>query len=201
MKSFEAYKIVGKKAARVDLTAKAIGELTYVHDVRLPGMVHGRVVRPPYAGIDAGEFIGNSLISVNEGSVANIPGLIGVVAVGDFVGVVTEREENAIKAAELLDVVWKPAPPLPDLKDIETALRANPSKPRTLIDKGEVGAAIANADRRIKAKYIWPYQMHGSIGPSCSVADYREDGIPPCLVRDPKSPCPSFRSRLAHGNG
>jgi len=174
VKSFESYKIVGQRVPRVDIAAKATGELTYVHDIRVPGMVHGRVVRPPYAGVDAGDFVGNSLVSVNEASVADVPGMIGVVTIGDFVGVIAEREENAIKAAERLEVEWKPAPPLPNLKDVETALRANPSKPRTLIDKGDVGAAIAKADKRIKAKYIWPYQMHASIGPSCSVADYRE---------------------------
>src|SRR6266852_5185787 len=174
VKSFESYKIVGQRVPRVDIAAKATGELTYVHDIRVPGMVHGRVVRPPYAGVDAGDFVGNSLVSVNEGSVADVPGMIGVVTIGDFVGVIAEREENAIKAAERLEVEWKPAPPLPNLEDVETALRANPSKPRMLIDKGDVGAAIAKADKRIKAKYIWPYQMHASIGPSCSVADYRE---------------------------
>ncbi len=174
VKPFESYKVVGKPAPRVDLVAKATGELTYVHDVRVPGMVHGRVVRPPYAGVDSGDFVGNSLISVNEASVADVPGMVSVVKIGDFVGVIAEREENAIKAAELLEVAWKPVPPVPDLKDIETALRANPSTPRTLIDRGDVGAAISKADKRIKAKYIWPYQMHASIGPSCSVADYRE---------------------------
>jgi nicotinate dehydrogenase subunit B len=174
VKSFESCKIVGQRVPRVDIAAKATGELTYVHDIRVPGMVHGRVVRPPYAGVDAGNFVGNSLVSVDEASVADVPGMIGVVTIGDFVGVIAEREENAIKAAERLEVEWRPVPPLPDLKDVETALRANPSKPRTLIDKGDVGAAIAKADKRIKAKYIWPYQMHASIGPSCSVADYRE---------------------------
>ncbi|MEH2492688.1 CO/xanthine dehydrogenase Mo-binding subunit [Bradyrhizobium sp. AZCC 2230] len=174
VKSFESYRVVGKQAPRVDLVAKATGELTYVHDVRVSGMVHGRVVRPPYAGVDAGDFVGNSLIYVNQASVADLPGMIGVVTIGDFVGVIAEREENAIKAGELLEVAWKPVPPVPDLKDIETALRANPSTPRTLIDKGDVGEAISKADKRIKAKYIWPYQMHASIGPSCSVADYRD---------------------------
>src|SRR5882757_8154071 len=109
VKSFESYRVVGKRAPRVDLVAKATGELTYVHDIRVPGMVHGRVVRPPYAGVDAGDFVGNSLVSVNEGSVADVPGMIGVVTIGDFVGVIAEREENAIKAAERLEVEWKPA--------------------------------------------------------------------------------------------
>ena len=171
VKAIEAYKIVGQSTPRVDLPAKATGELVYVHDVRLPGMLHGRVVRPPYAGVDAGDFVGTSLIAVDESSVKDIPGLVAVVRIGDFVGVVTEREENAIKAAARLKVTWKPTPTLPDLKDVETALRANPSTPRTLLDTGNVDAAIAGADKPMKRTYVWPYQMHASIGPSCAVAD------------------------------
>ena len=175
VKSVDAYTIVGQSVPRVDLPAKATGELVYVHDMRVPGMLHGRVVRPPYAGVDVGDFIGNSLIAVDEASVRDIPGLVAVVRIGDFVGVVAEREENAIKAAAQLKVTWKPVPTLPDLKDIETALRANPSTPRTLIDKGNVDAAIAGAAKPMPRTYIWPYQMHASIGPSCAVADYQED--------------------------
>src|SRR6202521_5133206 len=137
VKAVNAYSIVGQSVPRVDLPAKATGELVYVHDVRVPGMLHGRVVRPPYAGVDAGAFVGTSLIAVDEASVRDIPGLVAVVRVGDFVGIVAEREENAVKAAAQLKVTWKPTPTLPDLADVETALRANPSTPRTLIDKGE----------------------------------------------------------------
>ena len=162
---------------RVDLPAKATGELVYVHDMRVPGMLHGRVVRPPYAGVDAGPFVGTSLIAVDETSVRDIPGMVAVVRIGDFVGVVAEREENAIKAAAQLKVSWKPVPTLPDLGDVETALRANPSTPRTLIDKGDVDAAIAAAAKPMQRTYVWPYQMHGSIGPSCAVADYQDGAI------------------------
>jgi len=174
VKAVDAYTIVGQSVPRTDLPAKATGELVYVHDVRLPGMLHGRVVRPPYAGVDAGPFVGTSLVAIDEASVRDIPGLIAVVRIGDFVGVVAEREENAVKAAALLKVTWKPTPTLPNLGDVETALRANPSTPRTLIDKGDVDAAIAAAEKPMQRTYIWPYQMHASIGPSCAVADYRE---------------------------
>src|SRR6202165_1720663 len=145
VKTVDSYTIVGQSVPRTDLPAKATGELVYVHDVRVPDMLHGRVIRPPYAGVDAGAFVGTSLIAVDEASVRDIPGLVAVVRIGDFVGVIAEREENAIKAAAQLKVTWKPTPTLPDLKDIETALRANPSTPRTLIDKGDVDAAIAAA--------------------------------------------------------
>ncbi|WP_291865494.1 molybdopterin cofactor-binding domain-containing protein [Bradyrhizobium sp.] len=177
VKAVSAYGIVGQSVPRTDLPAKATGELVYVHDVRVPSMLHGRVVRPPYAGVDAGAFVGTSLIAVDKASVRDIPGLVAVVRIGDFIGVVAEREENAVKAAAQLKVSWKPTPTLPDLKDIETALRANPSTPRTLIDKGNVDAAIAAAAKPMPRTYIWPYQMHGSIGPSCAVADYREGAV------------------------
>jgi nicotinate dehydrogenase subunit B len=177
VKAVESYSIVGQSMPRVDLPAKATGELVYVHDMRVPGMLHGRVVRPPYAGVDAGPFVGTSLIAVDESSVRDIPGLVAVVRIGDFVGVVTEREENAVKAAAQLKVSWKPTPTLPDLRDIETALRANPSTPRTLLDKGDVDAALAAAAKPMHRTYVWPYQMHGSIGPSCSVADFRSDHV------------------------
>ena len=177
VKSVDAYTIVGQSVPRTDLPAKATGELVYVHDVRVPGMLHGRVVRPPYAGVDAGPFVGNSLIAIEETSVRDIPGLVAVVRIGDFVGVVAEREENAVKAAAQLKVTWKPAPSLPDLEDVEKALRANPSEPRTLIDKGDVDAAIAAAAKPMQRTYVWPYQMHGSIGPSCAVADYQAGNV------------------------
>ena len=177
VKAVGAYTIVGQSVPRIDLPAKATGEPVYVHDVRVPGMLHGRVVRPPYAGVDAGAFVGTSLIAVDEASVRDIPGLVAVVRIGDFVGVIAEREENAVKAAAQLKVTWKPTPTLPDLKDVETALRANPSTPRTLIDKGDVDAAIAAAAKPMPRTYIWPYQMHGSIGPSCAVADCRDGRV------------------------
>ena len=78
-----------------------------------------------------------------QGGSCGVPGLVAVVRIGDFIGVVAEREENAIQAAEQLRVSWKPTPALTDLADVETALRANPSTPRTLIDKGDVDTAIA----------------------------------------------------------
>jgi nicotinate dehydrogenase subunit B len=177
VKMVDAYTIVGQSVPRTDLPAKATGELVYVHDVRVPGMLHGRVVRPPYAGVDAGPFVGTSLIAIDEASVHDIPGLVAVVRIGDFIGIVAEREENAARAAGQLKVTWKSTPTLPNLGDVETALRANPSTPRTLIDKGDVDAAIAAAAKPMQRTYIWPYQMHASIGPSCAVADYQDGSL------------------------
>ena len=172
-----AYRVVGQAVPRMDIPAKATGALVYVQDMRVPGMLHGRVVRPPYAGIDHGEMVGASLISVDEASIAGIPGIVGVVVVGDFVGVVAEREEHAISAAERLAVRWKKPPPLADLTDLAAALRTHPSTRRVLLERGDVEAAIAGAAVKMPRSYVWPYQMHASIGPACSVADWRPDGL------------------------
>ena len=174
LKPVAAYSLVGRPAARTDIPAKAAGTWTYVHDVRVPGMLHGRVVRPPYAGIDAGSQVGHSLVCVDEASVADVPGLVAVVVIGDFVGVVAEREENAVRAAQRLTLRWRPPAIIPDLNAPEAALRAHPATPRRLLDRGDVDRAIAAAAEPMPRSYVWPYQMHGSIGPSCSVADHRD---------------------------
>ncbi|MBF1801323.1 xanthine dehydrogenase family protein molybdopterin-binding subunit [Alloalcanivorax profundimaris] len=168
------YRLVGRPAARVDIPAKARGELTFVHDVRVPGMLHGRVVRPPYHGLDRGDFVGTSLIEVDRDSVAGLPGLVDVVVQGDFVGVVAEREEQAMRAARCLKVRWREPDGLPALdgpEDLEAALRALPAQRRALLDD-EDGEPPAGPT--LRRTYVWPYQLHGSIGPSCSVAEYAD---------------------------
>ncbi|MGV1760987.1 molybdopterin cofactor-binding domain-containing protein [Rhizobium sp. A22-96] len=177
LKPVSSYRIVGSARQRVDIPAKATGQWTYVHDVRLPGMLHGRVVRPLYAGYDHGSNVGNSLISIDESSVAHIDGLIAIVTERDFVGVVAIREENAIAAMKALKVEWHEPPLRPDLNRPEQALRANPATPRRLADRGNVDLAIEASANPMHRTYVWPYQMHGSIGPSCAVADYRPDGL------------------------
>jgi len=113
------YTTVGRSMPRVDIPAKVIGAEVFVHDKRVPGMLHGRVVRPPYAGVDAGEFVGNTLESVDEASIAHIPGVRHVVVIRDFVGVVAEREEHAEAAMRALRIAWKPWPGMPALDDLE----------------------------------------------------------------------------------
>ena len=173
LKPVSEYRVVGQSIPRVDIPGKVTGSLTFVHDMRVPGMLHGRVVRPPYAGADHGDFIGNTLESVDESSIAHIPGIRKVVVVRDFIGVIAEREEHAEQAAAELRVHWKPWPGLPPLDDLAQALRANPSTPRRLVDEGDVDSAFAAAAKPMSREYIWPYQMHASIGPSCAVADWR----------------------------
>ncbi|MEI7295568.1 xanthine dehydrogenase family protein molybdopterin-binding subunit [Paraburkholderia tropica] len=177
VKDPSTYRVIGKSSPRVDIPAKATGALTFVHDMRVPGMLHGRVVRPPYHGIDSGAFVGKLLEHVDRESVAHVPGLRAVVVSGDFVGVVCEREEQAIRAARELRVTWKPMPALPSLDDPGAAILAAPATRRPLLEEGDVDAArTAPGALTLTRTYVWPYQMHGSIGPSCALADYREPG-------------------------
>jgi nicotinate dehydrogenase subunit B len=177
LKPVADHRVIGRPIPRVDIPAKAMGTFAYVRDVRVSGMLHGRVVRPPYSGIDGGEFIGRSLDHVDRASIVHIPGIVAVVVEGDFLGVVAEREEYAAEATTALKVTWKPWATGADLGDLENALRAQPAQTRRLVDEGDVDAALANAEVRLDRTYVWPYQMHGSIGPSCAVADVRPDGI------------------------
>ncbi len=175
-KQVDQHKLIGRSVARVDIPAKVTGSFTYVHDVRVPGMLHGRVVRPPYAGMDAGDFVGRSLICVDRDSIADVPGIRAVVVEGDFIGIVAEREEQAAEAALKLKAQWRDFTP-PDLSDLGQALRSHPSTPRLLTEEGDVDAALESLEARLDRTYVWPYHMHGSIGPSCAVADVRADGI------------------------
>lgn len=177
LKNPKHYRYVGKPVPRVDIPAKVSGGLVFVHDFRLPGMLHARVVRPPYYGRDVGDMIGRSLVSVDTESIAHIPGIVKTVVIGDFVAVVARREEHAIKAARLLKVQWRNPPALEDFSNLETALRGADSTRRPLKETGDVDRALESAPDTLQATYIWPYQMHGSIGPSCAVAEFKQGQI------------------------
>lgn len=177
VKTPDQYRIVGKDAPRVDIPGKAVGSFAYVHDLRLPGMLHGRMVRPPYLGHDSGEFVGRSLISVDTASVADVQGLVAVVVVGDFVGVVAVREEEAERAMNQLQVLWAPFNPGFELNDVEGALRRQTSTRRMLLEEGNVDDALAKSAVVLERTYSWPYQMHGSIGPSCAVASFTDGSL------------------------
>src|SRR6185369_7628275 len=118
VKAVQDLKIVGQSPQRYDIPAKVDGSLTWAVDARVPGMVHARNVRPPFAGA--------KLLSIDEASVRNIPGLIKVVSKGNYVAVVCEREEQAIKAAKQLKVNWeKPAAsPFPTSEDLFKYMRS-----------------------------------------------------------------------------
>ena len=167
------FNYIGKSVQRVDIPAKVLGALAYVHDVRVPGMLHGRVVRPPYGGADASAPLGSSLISVNEQSVAHLPGIVKVVVQGDFVGIVAEREEQAIAAMRQLEVKWKDWAGVPDLSlnAMHDTLVKHEKTDRMLREDAGIDEAFSGAKKLIEADYVWPYHLHASIGPSCAVAE------------------------------
>ncbi|WP_062268293.1 xanthine dehydrogenase family protein molybdopterin-binding subunit [Endozoicomonas arenosclerae] len=177
VKSAEQHRYTGKSSPRVDIPNKATGQLTFVHDLRLPDMLHGRVVRPPYTGRDQGDYVGNSLIRVDEASIAHIPGIVKIVVKGDFVGIIAKREEQAEQAARTLKVDWKPVPELAEMENLEQILRNIPAKTRSLKVTGNIENALEQSTEHLQRSYLWSYNMHASIGPSCSVAKMEADQI------------------------
>jgi len=165
VKAPSAYKAVGHPVPRVEIPAKVTGKHTYVHDVRLRGMVHGRVVRPPR--------VGATLESIDEQSAARLPGVIRVVRKGTFVGVVAEREEQAVRAAKALNTTWSAAPVLPDAPDLYARFKSLATSQHVVGEAGDAAGALRSAPRPVRATYRWPFQLHASIGPSCAVADVR----------------------------
>ena len=157
------YRVVGKPVARIDLPAKFTGAASFVHDVRVPGMLHARVVRPPSATAE--------LESIDESSVTDAR----VVRVGNFVGVVAEREEQAVRAAKQLQVKWRESVQWPALEDLYTFIRHEPTTDETTRDEGKVEPALKRAAVQVAATYRQPFQAHASIGPACSVADIQAD--------------------------
>jgi len=165
-KSPADYTIVGTPVPRVELPAKMTGRHVYVHDVHVDGMLHGRVVRPA--------SVGAKLLSVDDGALRDLPGA-RVVRKGDFLGVVAEREQDAIRASRMLVATWSPSETLPPMAELHETLMKIPATDRVVTDSGGVPAAIARAAKTVKARYTWPFQMHGSIGASCAVADVKRD--------------------------
>ena len=169
LKDSKTYTIVGTSTPREDIPRKVAGQPSFIQDVRLPGMLHGRLVRPPGAGAE--------LISMDESSVADCPGLVKVVQRGNFIAVVAEREEQAILAAQRLKVNWRERASLPSMQDLYTTLRSRPTQDNPLVEQGDYETAFKQAARQLHATYYQPYHAHASIGPSCAVADVKEDQI------------------------
>ena len=163
-----AWIVLGRPIPRPDLPEIATGRFEFVHNVRVPGMLHGRVVRPP--------AVGSTVISVDEASVRNMPGLIKVVVRKNFIGVVAEKPWQAIQAASKLKVNWSPGTGLPNHANFSDHLRGqNATRDTLLVDSKDVDQKLAQASTILKATYYHPYQMHGSMGSSCAVADVEGD--------------------------
>jgi CO/xanthine dehydrogenase Mo-binding subunit len=161
------WNVLGKPIPSLDITALATGRFEFVHNISVPGMLHGRVVRPPE--------IGSTVLNVDQSSVADVPGLVKVVVRKNFVGVVAEKQFQAIQAAAQLKVTWTPGTGLPAQKDFYDSLRKQPSRDVLLVDSQDVKAKLAQSSSQLTATYCHPYQAHGSIGASCAVADVQGD--------------------------
>jgi nicotinate dehydrogenase subunit B len=162
------FTVIGKPVQRVDIPAKVRGEFKFVHDVTVDGMIHGAVVLPPAAGA--------RLVSLEQPR-EPVPGLIKVIAIKNFVGVVAETEQAALVARSRIKVVWSP-PEGDALDDIYDVIRN-----RTIvkdISEGEIGnvpKALTEAALVVEATFHLPVNCHAMMGPSCAVADFRGDSL------------------------
>jgi CO/xanthine dehydrogenase Mo-binding subunit len=161
------YRFVGRSVPRVDIPAKVTGEFVFMQDFRVPGMVHARVVRPP--------AIGAQLVSIDESSVSGIHGLIKVVRQGNFLAVAAASEWGAIKAAQQLKATWSDWAGLPDESKLWEHVRATRVvKDDITSNNGDAKAALPRAIKGRSATYDFAIHTHGSIGPSCAVAEFRD---------------------------
>lgn len=164
------YRVVGTSVPRLDLADKVAGRPRYVHDLALPGQLHGRVVRPPSPAAE--------LTALDPAAAQSIPGVRAVVHEGRFLGVVADREEIAVAAAERLATLatWAEPATLPDEDDLPAFLRAQPAAD-TVVDQYADPPARTTVVRTLTASYSRPYLAHASIAPSCAVAQWSEDRV------------------------
>jgi nicotinate dehydrogenase subunit B len=166
LKDPTTYAIVGKPLPRPDVPAKVTGRHVFVHDFAVDSMLHGRAIRPP--------SVGAKLLEVDATSIKDIPGA-RVVRIESFLGVVADDEWDAVQAARLLKARWSEGNPLIGHERVREWMRAGPfDAEEFLVRKGEARAQLAAAAKRLTAEYYWPLQTHGSMGPSCAVADVRD---------------------------
>jgi nicotinate dehydrogenase subunit B len=176
----KTHAIVGQPIKRQDVAPKVFAQQDFCTDVKVPGMMHGRMIRPAMAGAVP--------VKVDEGSIKDIPSAEVVWKEG-FLGVVAEKEWDAIKASQQLKVDWSDAkPPFPDQAALYDHIRKAPVRKRAVEGKeaGNVDDAFKTAARVIQAEYEWPYQSHASMGPGCSLVEIK-DGHVTCWSGSQKS--------------
>jgi nicotinate dehydrogenase subunit B len=166
LKNPSTYTVVGKPILRADVPRKCTAKHPYLQDFTLPGMLHGRVVRPP--------SIGAKLLSVDESSIRAIPD-VRVIRIESFLGVVAKDEWAAVRAAKELKAEWSAWQGLPGSEGLDRYVRQAPvERDQALANRGDVTAAHSTAAKRLSATYFWPYQSHASLSPSCALADYKD---------------------------
>ena len=177
-KPVSQYKIVGTNPARVDIPTKVTGGYTYVQNIRVPGMLHGRVVRPRGQGA-YGDGTNPTIVSVDESSINKIPGA-QVVRFGNFLGVVAPTEYAAIQAGAQLKVKWADPPALPGVGNLWKQMRdqdsAGKAPARITVNTGNFENAFKSAAFTVNQSYKFHYTGHLPIGPSCCVADVTPNG-------------------------
>jgi nicotinate dehydrogenase subunit B len=167
LKDPSTYTIVGKPLARPEIPAKCFGTHVYMHDFTIPNMSHARVMRPA--------AVGARLLSVDESSIKDITGA-KVVRLKDLLAVVADDEWNAVRASRALRAQWSEGKGLPEQSDLIASLRADPGiVDETIVNKGSPATQRPDGAKAFTATYYWPMQSHASIGPSCAIADVRED--------------------------
>jgi nicotinate dehydrogenase subunit B len=167
LKDPSTFRLMGQPISRVDIPAKLTGGAAYVQDMRLPGMVHARIVRPPSYGAQ--------LTECDTAAVEKLPGVVKIVRDGNFLAVVAAKEFWAIKAMIALSAAakWRETAALPKQDNLASVLTSLPSQDTTIFQQG----TPSFAGRTIEATYTRPYQAHGSIGPSCAVAQFSDGAM------------------------
>jgi nicotinate dehydrogenase subunit B len=165
------YKIVGKPQPRLDIPDKVTGRFTYMQDFAVPGMLHGRVVRPP--------AIGAKLENVDESALKTIPGIVKVVREGDFLAVVASNEWDAIRGAAALKISWSKSQTLPDQAKLWEHVRSTKVvQDQVTGNTGNTAEAMGKEGAKvIKATYDFAIHTHGSIGPSCAIAEFKDGAL------------------------
>jgi CO/xanthine dehydrogenase Mo-binding subunit len=171
LKSFRDYKVVGQRIPRLDIPEKAAGKYVHMQHVRVPGMLHGRIVRPAGQGAYGD---GARVLSVDEASIADIRG-IRVIRKRDFIGVVATNEWDAVRAARQLKVSWDRPAALPGTAGLYDQMRAAKTTDRIVVDNGDAAAAFASSAHVVSQTYRCPYQVHAPFGPNCAFADVKTD--------------------------
>jgi len=168
LKDPSTFKVMGQAVPRVDIPAKVTGGAAYVQDIRLPGMVHARIVRPPGYGAE--------LIDCDTSTIEKMPGVVKVLRDGNFLAVVAGKEFLAVKAMNALAAAakWKETARLPKQDDLANVLTKLPSQDSTIFERSNPAVV---GRKTIEASYTRPYQSHGSIGPSCAVAQFTDGAM------------------------
>ncbi len=164
------YQIVGKSVARLDIPGKVTGRFEYMQDFRLPGMLHARVIRP--AGMQA------ELLSVDDAAARKVPGFVATVREGNFLAVVSRTEWGAIQASQAIRPVWSQWQGLPEQEKLWDYVRNTAvSKSEDLQKVGDAAAVLQQNAKKLRATYDFAIHTHGSIGPSCAVAEWKDDKV------------------------